>query len=333
MSFQSKRLLVTGGAGYVGSILVPMLLEQGYQVWVVDALIFSERQSPISTLQHPNLTFSQGDLRQPEVIRRAVDNVDVIIHLAALVGEPACRRQATLTQAVNVDIVKQLNQIRAGKPLLLLSTSSVYSEFTRYERCTETTIVSPPAPTLVYARSKYQAEQIVAASDGWIILRPATAFGYSPRIRLDLLPNEFVFRALTDRQLELYNPYYMRTFVHVRDLARAIILMIEHIDERMGEIFNVGNNALNVTKKELADLIRTELDFTTTIVDGSTDPDQRNFLIDYKKITQLGFRTKLTLRDGIRELIKQFRGLAAEPSFYNTNYQLQSVEEMPWRST
>ena len=321
-----QRLLVTGGAGYVGSTLVPLLLRQGYRVRVVDALMFSQ-QPPIPALSSDNtFEFIRGDLRERGVITRALDGIDVIIHLAALVGEPVCRRYPQLTQAINQGVVFELNRARGDTPAIFLSTSSVYSEFTQYEHCTEETILPPPALTLPYARSKYEAEQLIAQGGrNYIVLRPATAFGYSSRIRLDLLPNELTFKALKEKQLKLYHPYAMRTFLHVRDLARAIIFMVERINALSGEIFNVGDNAMNVTKKEIADLIRSEIDCTVSVVAGDADPDRRNFIASYEKIAALGFTTEISLRQGIQEMATKFRHLEDSPAFYNTNGNFELV--------
>lgn len=312
------KILVTGGAGYIGQVLTPLLLQKGYSVRVADALIFG--QSPLENADRA-FEFIKGDLRDEAVLKSTLEGIDLIMHLAALVGEPACGKNPSLTNEINVGVVEKLNQLRGDTPLIFLSTSSVYGEEPSYQRCFEDQ--TEPLPQLPYAKSKYEAEKIIRdAGDSYIILRPATAFGFSPRLRLDLLPNEFTFKAVKFKYLEIYDPHFMRTFIHVTDLSRGIIMMIENFDKLKGQVFNLGDHNLNVTKKTLVDILRSKIDLEVKFVENTTDLDKRNFIVSYDKIAKRGFKTEVSLEAGLSELIEVFKKIEAHPSFYNVNFHL-----------
>jgi len=317
IDFNKKRILVTGGAGYIGSVLTPLLLRGGYFVRVVDALIFNQKP-PRVDLNFNKFEFIKGDLRNYKVLKSVLKNIDIIVHLAALVGEPVCHKNPDLCYEVNDGVIEKLNNLRKNTRLIFLSTSSVYGE-TGSKICFEDK--TKPEPRLDYAKSKYRAEKIIRNKDNYIILRPATAFGFSPRLRLDTLINEFVFKAVKYKYLEVYNPNFARTFIHVKDLAKAIIMMIEKFDEFRNQTVNVGSNNMNVTKKQIANLIKSKIDFKLKIVSGRHDSDKRNFIVNYDKVEGKGFKTEVFLSDGLDEMIREFKTLKDNPYFYNINYK------------
>lgn len=315
--FSKKKILVTGGAGYIGSVLTPLLLNKGYFVKIVDALIFSQKP-PATDLNSNNLEFIKGDLRDYKVLKSALKDIDIIVHLAALVGEPACRKNPDLCYEINKVLVKKLNDLRQDTPLIFISTTSIYGK-TDSKICFEDK--TEPKPVLNYAKSKYEAEKVIQNKDNYIILRPAIAFGFSPRIRLDTLINELVFRAVKYKYLEIYNPNFTRTFVHVGDLAESIIMMVEKFDEFKNQIFNIGSNDMNMTKEEIANSIKSKIDFKLKTVSGETDFDKRNFIVNYDKIEKTGFKARVSLENGIDEMINKFKDLKDSPLFYNVNYK------------
>ena len=316
--FNKKRVLVTGGAGYIGSVLTPLLLKEGYSVRVVDALIFNQKPPTIDPGSINSFEFIKGDLRDYKVLKSALEGIDIIIHLAALVGEPACRRDSNLCYEINKGLVEKLNNLRQGIPLIFTSTTSVYGE-TGSKICFEDK--TEPKPILDYTKSKYEAEKIIKNKDNYIILRPATAFGFSPKMRLDTVINEFVFKSIKYKYLEIYNPAFIRTFIHIKDFAKVILIMIKKFDKFRNQILNVGNNDMNTTKKKIADLIKSKINFELKMVSGEIDPDKRNFIINYDKIEKIGFKTTVSLENGIDEMIKKFKDLKDSPSFYNVNYK------------
>lgn len=313
---QFKKILVTGGAGFVGSILVPMLLERGYYVRVLDNLLFGQEREHHEA-KYSNFEFINGDVRDGDAVKRTLEGIDLIVHLAALVGEPACRKDSELCYSINCDAVEQLNRLRGNTPIIFPSSTSIYGE-TSGGICNEDTI---PKPALDYAKSKYEAEKIFLSGGNCIIFRPATAFGDSFRPRLDLLINEFVFRALKEKSIKVYNPDFVRTFVHVRDFASAIIFMIERFDLYKNQVFNLGFDDLNLTKRQIAEAIRSRVDFSLEFVENSTDPDLRNFVVDYSKFKKTGFLQNHLLSDGIEEMTKHFSMLEDSPSFHNVNFR------------
>ena len=315
--FSKKRILLTGGADYIGSVLTPLLLKKGYFVRVVDALIFNQKP-PLADSNSNNFEFIKGDLRDYKVLKSALKDIDIIVHLAALVGEPACHKDSDLCYEVNKGLVEKLNDLRQDIPLIFTSTSSVYGE-TGSKICFEDK--TEPKPVLDYVKSKYEAEKIIRNKDNYIILRPATAFGFSLRMRLDTLINELAFRAVKYKYLEIYNPDFARTFVHVRDFARAILMMVEKFDEFKNQVFNIGSNDMNITKKGVANLIKSKIDFELKIVSGEIDPDKRNFIVNYDKIKKTDFKTRVPLENGIDEMINKFKDIKDNPSFYNINYK------------
>lgn len=310
---------MTGGAGYVGSLLVPALLERGYGVRVLDNVIFGQRLENHGA-KHPKFEFIKGDIRDRDTVSRALEGIDLVVHLAALVGEPACRKNPKLCYSINRDASEQLNELRGDMPLIFPSSTSIYGE-TAGGTCNEETV---PKPALDYAKSKYEAELSFLKKGNCIIFRPATAFGFSFRPRLDLLINDFVFRALKGKSLKVYNPDFVRTFVHVRDFAFAIVFMVERFEQYKDQVFNLGSDKMNLTKRQIADAICSRFDFLLEFIENYTDPDMRNFVVDYSKLKTTGFTPSYSLSFGIDEMIERFSRLESSPSFYNVNFLIKS---------
>lgn len=292
------KILVTGGAGYVGSVLVPELMKKGHQVRVLDNLIFRQT-SLLPYFIEKNFEFIHGDIRDTEAVSKAVKGVDAIIHLAAIVGAPACKKNPQLAEEVNFTGTVNLNNARdLSQKFLFASTGSVYGEIK--EICLESLT---PNPLSLYGITKLKSEQEIMSKGNAVAYRFATAFGLSPRLRLDLLPNDFVFNALKNKYLVIYDKDFKRTFIHVRDMAASFVYAVENFDSLKNEVYNVGSEAMNKTKEEIARIIQTQIKFEVYFADkGIPDPDQRNYEVSYEKIRSKGFHTSVTFEQGVREL-------------------------------
>lgn len=307
------KVLVTGGAGYVGSVFVPLLLENGYRVRVVDNLMY-KHPSLWPYFIDNNFEFIKGDVRDEKTIKDALGGVDFIIHLAALVGEPACKKDPRLCYELNRDSVKLINRLRnKDQKIIFASTGSVYGKI-EDEICIED---SPTNPVSDYAIAKLEAEKFLQETGEYMIYRFATAFGLAPRLRLDLMVNDFVYRALYHKVIIVYEAHFKRTFVHVRDMARSFIHAIENFDNMKNEIYNVGHESLNFSKKDIAEKIKDKTDYILHFADFGTDPDQRNYEVSYEKIRNKGFETVYGLDNGIDELIKGYSMLQIHNPFSN----------------
>lgn len=293
------KVLVTGGAGYLGTVLVPLLLERGHEVVVLDTLahaqtVFQEHASKAA------FAFVRGDVRDGEAVSRAVQGCDAIVHLGGIVGFPACHADPGLSWSVNVLGTQTVLACAGRRRVVFASTGSCYGKVEGV--CTEAT---PINPLTFYGRQKAEAERAVRGYAGpWTILRFATAFGASPRPRLDLLVNDFVWQAVKNKWLNIYEPGARRTFVHVRDMARAVELVLEH-PQAIGGTFNVGDEALNHTKAQVARAVAAAVEGTGLNLDREgSDPDARDYAVDYAAVRALGFRCEVSLEDGIRELVR-----------------------------
>lgn len=293
------KILITGGAGYIGSLLIPELLNRGYKVRVLDNLMFGQT-SLLPYFINENFEFIKGDIRDMETVKRAVNDMDIIIHLAAIVGAPACKKDERLAEAVNFQGTVNVNAARdISQKLFFASTGSVYGKVENI--CTENL---SPNPLSVYGETKLRAEREIMKKSNAVAYRFATAFGLSPRLRLDLLPNDFVFKAITNRYLVVYDKYFKRTFIHVRDIVSAYIFGIENFDKIKNEIYNIGSEKMNKTKEEVANMIKDKMNFEILYIGkGIPDPDQRDYDVSYKKIRDAGFDTKITFDNGLNELI------------------------------
>jgi nucleoside-diphosphate-sugar epimerase len=292
------NVLVTGGAGYVGSTLVPMLLEKGYRVRVLDNLMYGG-DALIPCFRHENFEMLIGDVTNPDDAKNAVKGVDAIVHLAAIVGFPACKKDPELAQRVNVEGTKLINQSRSKKQLMIFaSTGSNYGDL-ETDICTEET---PLHPLTQYGVTKTEAEKYLLNEGNVVAFRFATGFGLSPRLRLDLLVNDFVFRALKDKNLIIYEKHFKRSFIDVLDMGRAFIFAIENADKMINNVYNVGDESLCYNKEEVALEIQKKIDFYLHFAEIGEDLDKRNYFVSYKKIKQLGYHTTQSLQHGIDSL-------------------------------
>ena len=299
MERKFNKILVTGGAGYVGSVLIQKLLSDGYDVRVFDNLGFGS-DSVIQYFGDTGFEFIKGDIRDKKAVADAVSGMDVVIHLAGIVGFPACRKNPQLSREVNVEGTRRVVEATAGKiPILFASTGSTFGKMLE-KICYETTPLNPVSD---YGRQKADAEEIVKGNKEFVIYRFATAFGVSPRMRLDLMVNDFVFRAVQERNLIVYEKNFMRTFIHVRDMARAFMFALENYDRMRGEIYNVGDNDMNYSKEQICDLIKSKIDFYLHFADFDHDLDQRDYVVSYDKIRDVGFRAEIGMEQGIDELL------------------------------
>ena len=294
------KILITGGAGYVGSILMPFLLEKGYKVTVYDSLIYGGL-SLLPFISSKNFSFIKGDIRDKESLAHVIKENDIIIHLAAIVGLPACNKDKRLAESTNIQGTKNVvSALSSYQRLIYASSVSIYGA-SKGDICDEK---SPLNPLSFYAKTKMEAEKIILDFAHTVCLRFATSFGVSPRMRLDLLINDFVYQAYVDKFLILFEKTYKRTFVHVQDIARCILFALENFDRMEGSIFNVGDNSSNYSKEEIALKIKERIDYYLHFADIWEDEDKRNYSVSYEKINSLGFRTEKTVDEGIDELIK-----------------------------
>jgi len=294
----TSNVLVTGGAGYVGSTLIPELLNIGHSVRVLDILTYGG-SSLLSNFGNPNFEFINGDATKESDLKAALKDIDVIIHLAALVGFPACKKNPELAEKLNVGSTQLLVDLKSdGQLLIYASTGSVYG-VVKDSLCTEET---PTNAISIYGETKRRSEVITLQSGG-ISFRFATAFGLSPRLRLDLLINNFVYQAIKNKQLIVYEKSFKRTFIHVKDMAYAFIFGMNNADKMKGEVYNVGSSSMNFTKEEVCQLIKKKIDYFLHFADFAEDEDKRDYEVSYVKMNKLGFKTSISMEQGIDELI------------------------------
>lgn len=299
------KVLVTGGAGYLGSVLVPALLDRGCDVAVVDNFMYGQ-DSLAAVCYHPNFSIVRGDVRSMETMRPLVRDADVIIPLAALVGAPLCDRDPIAATSTNkLAIVDMLALLGRDQRVILPITNSGYGVGEAGKFCTEET---PIRPVSLYGRDKVEVEKtLLERHPAAISLRLATVFGMSPRMRLDLLVNDFTYRAYTDRFIVLFESHFKRNFIHVRDVARAFLHAIDRFEEMKGQIYNVGLSDANLSKLELCQQIQKHLPgFMIHESNIGKDPDKRDYIVSNEKIERTGYKPAFSLDDGIRELVKGF---------------------------
>ncbi len=300
-------VLVTGGAGYLGSILVPELLAKGYSVTVLDNLMYNQA-SLFHCCSFENFNFVRGDIRDGKLVKELIPKFDVIILLAGIVGAPACSQNPEVAHSVNYDAhMSLLRFVSSSQVVLYPCTNSGYGIGEKDKFCTEET---PLRPISQYGRDKVEVEKAVLDRGNGVSLRLATVFGMSPRMRLDLMVNDFVFRAYRDRVIVLFEEHFRRNFIHVRDVARTFIFAIENFERMKGEPFNVGLSSANLTKRELCELIKKFVpDLYIHSAPVGEDPDKRDYIVSNEKLESLGWRPLYDLEFGINELLKGYKML------------------------
>jgi nucleoside-diphosphate-sugar epimerase len=307
---EAARVLVTGGAGYIGSTLAPLLLARGFPVTVLDS-----RENGGESLQacasDPRFRLVRGDVRDADALQDAARGAGAIVHLAAVSGYPACARDPEAAAEVNIDgTVRVLAAAGGSRPVILASTVSCYGAVPE-GLCDELT---PARPVSHYARTKLEAEGLVLACPRGIVLRLATVFGLSPRLRLDLLVNHFVHALARGEPLEVYEPEARRAFVHVQDAARAFLFALERAPSLAGRLFNVGDESQNLRKRELVERIRRLFPAArVSYKEGERDEDRRDYTVSFARIRGEGFRALTGLEQGIEELALEFSALRRKP--------------------
>jgi len=299
------KILVTGGAGYLGSILVPTLLSEGYKVVVIDNFLYNQT----SLLEHcynKNFTVIRGDVRNITLMKELIKKVDIIFPLACLTGAPLCSKNPIEARSVNLGSIKTLIKIRSkSQPIIFPTTNSGYGIGQKDIYCTEET---PLKPISLYAKLKVEAEKILLENGNCITFRFATLFGISPRMRLDLLVNDFTYRAVRDKYLVLFQPHFKRNYLHVRDAAYVFVHALKNYNKMKNQVYNVGLSNANLSKLELCYEIKRKVpDFQFIISEVGEDIDKRNYIVSNAKIEATGFKPKYSLQEGIEELIKGYQ--------------------------
>jgi nucleoside-diphosphate-sugar epimerase len=300
-------ILVTGGAGYLGSTLVPALLGEGHRVTVLDNFMFG--QASLNQLcADPNFDVYRGDARDESVLKPLLKDADIVIPLAALVGAPLCNSDKIGAESINRDAILTILKLASrGQRVIMPVTNSGYGIGEKGKFCTEET---PLRPITLYGRTKVEAEKAVLEWGNAISFRLATVFGMSPRMRIDLLVNDFVYRAVNDHAVVLFEAHFKRNYIHIRDVARAFLHGLSNFETMKGEPYNVGLSDANLSKAELCCQIKRHLPkFVFLEAPVGEDPDKRDYIVSNEKIERTGFQPAFSLDDGIHELIKGYRML------------------------
>jgi nucleoside-diphosphate-sugar epimerase len=299
-----SKILVTGGAGYIGSLLVPELLAKGHKVTVLDNFYYRQA-SLLDSCSNKNFSLIRGDVRDKETLKAALENIDFIIPLAALVGFPLCDADKTAAKTTNLGAIELLLELRTpSQGIIFPCTNSGYGIGAGEEFCTEE---SPLNPLSLYGQTKVKAEKAVLESGNSLSFRFATLFGASPRMRTDLLVNDFVYRAVYDRSLVVFEGHFKRNFLHVRDAVSAFVFALENFDKMKGRPYNCGLSSANLSKLQLCEKIKEHIpSFVYLEAPIGTDPDKRDYVVSNARLESMGWQAEHSLDDGIEELIKAF---------------------------
>ena len=291
------KILVTGGAGYKGIVLTTKLLEKGYKVAVLDNFMYGF-EPILHLVKNPNLTIIKADVRNKI---ENINNYDFIFHLAGISGYPACSANPHSAHLINVQATRNIiRSLSKQQRIVYASTSSFYGR--SGEPCDENT---PITPFSVYANTKYMAEQITMEKENAISLRFATIFGFSPKMRIDLMVNDFTYKAVKEGVLVLFDSFAKRTFMHIDDAADCYLFALDNFEKMKGNIYNAGGNQLNYSKLEIANMIKQKVNYN--IIDSEVqDKDLRHFIVKFDKIEKLGFKPKISVEEGIDELLKVY---------------------------
>ncbi len=310
---ENYKILVTGGAGYLGSVMVPLFLHSGHSVTVLDNFMYGQT-SLAGVCHHPRFDVVEGDARTEATVKPLVKDADMIIPLAALVGAPLCDKDPVAATNTNLDAVgMMLGLLSKDQKVILPNTNSGYGIGESDKECTEET---PLNPISLYGRNKVAAETIVLERENALSFRLATVFGMSPRPRIDLLVNDFVYQAVTTGKLVLFESHFKRNYIHVRDVARAFLHAFDNFETMKGGPYNVGLSDANLSKKQLCEKIQQHVPGFTFEEDAiGEDPDKRDYIVSNEKVEATGFKPKYSLDDGIKELIKGYQILQ------NSNYK------------
>jgi len=299
-----NNILVTGGAGYLGSTMVPELLNKGYKVTVLDNFMFKQN-SLAHVCSDPNFEIVRGDIRDKEIMQDLMKSADVIIPLAAIVGAPLCSEDKIGSTTINRDAIEMMFDLSSKEQIILMpTTNSAYGTGDKDNFCTEESELRPISQ---YAIEKVEIEKRLLDMPNAISFRLATVFGMSPRMRIDLLVNDFTHRAFRDRFVVLFESHFKRNYIHVRDVAKVFLHALDKHSSMKGEIYNVGLSEANLSKRELCEAIQKYIpDFMIMEAAVGKDPDQRNYVVSNKKIENTGFKPSHSLDMGIKDLIKGY---------------------------
>ncbi len=299
------KILVTGGAGYIGSILVPRLLREGHEVTVLDNFMYGQT-SLLDACALPGFHILRGDVRDERLLRELVAKADAILPLACLTGAPICTRDPMAARAINHDAVKTIADLKGkNQSLIFPCTNSGYGIGQTGIECNENT---PMRPVSLYGRLKVELETHLLNRGDCLTFRFATVFGASPRMRLDLLVNDFTYRAVADRFVVLFEPHFKRNYLHVQDAASAFVHALKNYETMKGKPYNVGLSDANLSKWELCQAIQKHVpEFQFLVSEVGEDPDKRNYIVSNARIEATGFQPRVHLDDGLRELLKAFQ--------------------------